>query len=147
MALENMNTEELKACGGKRVCGERSVGVKKYGVKVERGKGTDVWARSMTARCRHQLRKTKEQQIKFEKWANLMENSTDKNVRTVIFDNVKELAAGQMKELCNECSIQIILPVLYSPSLNSVTTDSTWVISHGSGLPSQSWAEAMDSNE
>jgi len=37
------------------------MGVKKYGVKVKRGKGMDVWACSMTARCRHQLRKTKEQ--------------------------------------------------------------------------------------
>jgi len=39
--------------GVKECVGERSMGVKKYGVKVERGKGTDVWACSMTARCRH----------------------------------------------------------------------------------------------
>jgi len=135
MALENTNTEELKVCGGKRVWGERSVGVKKYGVKVERGKGTDVWARSMTARCRHRLRKTKEQQIEFEKWANLMENGTDKNVRTVIFDNAKELVAGRMKELCDERGIRIILSVPYSPSSNSVTTNGTWAMSHGSRLP------------
>jgi len=85
--------------------------------------------------------------IEFGKWVNLMENSTDKNVRTVIFDNAKELVAGQMKELCNECGIRIILSVLYSPSLNSVATNGTWAISHGSGLPSRSWAEAMDSDE
>jgi len=119
------------------------MGVKKYGVKVERGKGTDVWARSMTARCRHRLRKTKEQQIEFEKWANLMENGTDKNVRTVIFDNAKELVAGRMKELCDERGIWIISSVPYSPSSNSVTTNSTWAMSHGSRLPPQFWAEAM----
>jgi len=132
MVLENTNTEELKVCGGKRVWGERSMGVKKYGVKVERGKGTDAWACSMTARCRH---RPKEQQIKFEKWANLMENGTDKNVRMVIFDNVKELVAGQMKELCNKCSIQIILSVPYSPSSNSITTNGIWAMSHSSRLP------------
>ena len=143
MALENTNTEELKVCGGKRVWGERSVGVKKYGVKVERGKGTDVWARSMTARCRHRLRKTKEQQIEFEKWANLMENGTDKNFRTVIFDNAKELVARRMKELCDKCGIWIILSVPYSPSSNSVTTNGTWAMSHGSRLPPRFRAEAM----
>ena len=40
-----------------------------------------------------------------------------------------------MKGLCNECDIQIILLVLYSPSSNSVTTKGTWVMSHGLGLP------------
>jgi len=73
--------------------------------------------------------------IKVGKWVNLMENSTDKNVRMVIFNNVKELVARRMKELCDEHSIQIILSVPYSPSPNSVTTNGTWVISHGSGLP------------
>jgi len=82
--------------------------------------------------------------IEFGKWVNLMENSTDKNVRMVIFDNVKELVAGQMKELCNKHSIQIILLVLYSPSPNSIATKGTQVISHSSGLPLQSWAEAME---
>jgi len=73
--------------------------------------------------------------IEFRKWVNLMENGTDKNIRTVIFNNAKELVAGQMKELCNEHGIWIILLVLYSPSPNSITTNGTWVISHGSGLP------------
>jgi len=64
--------------------------------------------------------------IKFRKWVNLMENSTDKNVRTVIFDNAKELVARRMKELCDKRSIQIISSVLYSPSPNSIATNSTW---------------------
>jgi len=85
--------------------------------------------------------------IEFGKWVNLMENGTDKNVRTVIFDNAKELVAGRMKELCNKRGIRIISSVPYSPSLNSVATNGTWAISHGSGLPSQSWAEAMDGDE
>jgi len=85
--------------------------------------------------------------IKFGKWVNLMENSTDKNIRMVIFDNAKELVAGWMKELCDEHGIRIILSVPYSPSPNSVATNGTWAISHGSGLPSRSWAEAMDGNE
>jgi len=85
--------------------------------------------------------------IKFGKWVNLMENGTDKNVRMVIFNNAKELVAGQMKELCDERGIRIISSVPYSPSPNSVATNSTWAISHGSGLPSRSWAEAMDGDE
>jgi len=82
--------------------------------------------------------------IKFGKWVNLMENGTDKNVRTVIFNNVKELVAGQMKELCDKHGIWIISSVPYSPSLNSIATKGTQVISHGSGLPPQSWAEVME---
>jgi len=58
--------------------------------------------------------------IKFEKWVNLMENSTKKRVRTVMFDNAKEFIARRMKELCNECGIRIILLVPYSPSLNGI---------------------------
>ena len=73
--------------------------------------------------------------IKFGKWVNLMENGTNKNVRTVIFNNAKELVARQMKELCNKCGIQIILSVLYSPPLNSITTNGTWAMLRGSGLP------------
>jgi len=81
--------------------------------------------------------------IEFRKWVNLMENSTDKNIRMVIFDNVKELVAGQMKELCDERSIQIILSVLYSPPPNSIATNGTWAMLHGSRLPLRFWAEAM----
>jgi len=81
--------------------------------------------------------------IEFRKWVNLMENSTNKNVRTMIFDNAKELVAGRMKELCDEHGIQIILSVLYSPSPNSVTTNGTWAMSRGSRLPPRFWAEAM----
>jgi len=81
--------------------------------------------------------------IEFGKWVNLMENGTDKNIRTVIFDNAKELVAGWMKELCDKRGIRIISSVLYSPSPNSVATNGTWAMSHGSGLPPQFWAEAM----
>jgi len=81
--------------------------------------------------------------IEFGKWVNLMENNTDKNIRMVIFNNAKELVAGWMKELCDKHSIWIILPVLYLPSLNSIATNGTWAMSHGSGLPPQFWAEAM----
>jgi len=48
-----------------------------------------------------------------------------------------------MKELCNECGIQIISSVPYSPPLNGVTTKDTWAMLRGSGLPPQFWAEAM----
>jgi len=41
-----------------------------------------------------------------------MENGTDKNVRTVIFDNAKELVAKQMKELCDECVDHLVGTIL-----------------------------------
>jgi len=81
--------------------------------------------------------------IEFGKWVNLMENGTNKNVRTVIFNNAKELVARWMKELCDEHGIQIILSVLYSPSPNSIATNSTWAMSRSSGLPPRFWAEVM----
>jgi len=51
--------------------------------------------------------------------------------------------SGWMKGLCNEHNIRIILSAPYSPSPNSVATNSTWEMSHSSGLPLQSWAEVM----
>ena len=33
--------------------------------------------------------------IEFGKWVNLMENSTDEKVRTVMFDNAKELVVDR----------------------------------------------------
>jgi len=64
-------------------------------------------------------------------------------VRTVMFDNVKELVAGRMKELCNKRDIWIISSVPYSPSSKGVTTNGTWAMLHGSGLPPRFWAKAM----
>ena len=66
------------------------------------------------------LRAKSDAPAEFEKWVKLMENGTDKNVRTVMFDNAKELVAGRMKELCDERGIRIITPVPYSPSSNGV---------------------------
>jgi len=48
-----------------------------------------------------------------------------------------------MKGLCNKRDIRIILSVPYSPSPNSVTTNGTWAMSCGLGLPPRSWAEVM----
>jgi len=48
-----------------------------------------------------------------------------------------------MKELCDECGIQIILSVLYSPSSNGVATKDTWAMLRSSGLPPRFWAEVM----
>jgi len=48
-----------------------------------------------------------------------------------------------MKELCDECGIQIILSVLYSPSSNGIATKDTWAMLCSSGLPPQFWAEVM----
>ena len=58
--------------------------------------------------------------VEFEKWARLMENGTDKNDRTVMFDNARKLAARRMKAFCDERGIRTITSVPYSPSSNGV---------------------------
>jgi len=57
----------------------------------------------------------------FKKLVKLMENGTDENVRTVIFDNMKELVAGQMKELCDEHNIRVIITHLHRMALQELT--------------------------
>jgi len=72
-----------------------------------------------------------------EKWVNLMENRANKKVRTVMFDNAKELVAGRMRELRDErCNT-------YSPSSNGVATNGTRVMLQDSGLPPRFWAGAI----
>ena len=66
------------------------------------------------------LRAKSDAPVKFEKWVKMMENGTDKSVRTVMFDNAKELTAGRMREFCDKHSIRIITSVPYSPSSNGV---------------------------
>jgi len=86
----------------------------------------------------------------FEKWVMLMETSTGKKVKMVMFDNVRELIAGRMKEFCDGCGMKIILSVPYSPSSNGVAehlvgvaTSGTCTMLHNVNLPPHFWAEAM----
>jgi hypothetical protein len=58
----------------------------------------------------------------FEKLVKLMENGTNENVRTVTFDNMKELVAGQMKELCDEHNIRVITTHLHRMALQKLTS-------------------------
>ena len=53
------------------------------------------------------LRAKSDAPIEFKKWVNLMENGTDKWVKTIMFDNAKELTAGGMKEMCDERGISV----------------------------------------
>ena len=96
------------------------------------------------------LRAKSDAPIEFKKWVNLMENGTDKRVKTVMFDNAKELTAGGMKEMCDERGIHIITSVPFSPSSNGVAerlvgvaTSATRAMLRDSGLPFRFWAEAM----
>jgi hypothetical protein len=96
------------------------------------------------------LRAKSDAPVEFEKWVDLMQNGSGKNVRTVMFDNAKELVAGKMKELCEQHGIQIISSVPCSPSLNGIAehlvgiaTSRTHTMLQDSGLPPWFWAEAM----
>jgi len=93
------------------------------------------------------LRAKSDAPIEIEKWFDLLQSRAGKNVRTVMFDNAKELVAGRTKELCDERGIRIISSVPYSPSSNgvaerlvAVTTSGTCAMLRDSGLPPRFWA-------
>ena len=97
------------------------------------------------------LRAKSDAPTEFETWVNLVENASQKKIRTVMFDNAKELVAGKMREFCNGHGIRIISSVPYSPSSNGiaerlvgVATDGTRTMLRDSGLPPRFWAEAMN---
>ena len=88
--------------------------------------------------------------VAFERWANMMTNGTNMTIKTVMFDNARELIAGKMRELCNARGIRIISSVPYSPSSNGVAERLIGVATRGiramlldAKLPPRFWAEAM----
>ena len=97
------------------------------------------------------LRVKSDAPTEFETWVNQVENATEMRIRTVMFNNAKELVAGGMKEFCNGHGIRIISSVPYSPSSNGiaerlvgVATDGTRAMLRDSALPARFWAEAMN---
>jgi hypothetical protein len=96
------------------------------------------------------LRAKSDAPVEFEKWAKKVENDCGRNLRTVLFDNARELVAGKMKALCDARGTRIISTVPYSPSSNGVaerlvgvTSEGTRAMMHDSGLPPRFWAEAV----
>src|SRR5258708_40334184 len=84
-------------------------------------------------------------------WKKLVESASGMKVRTVMFDNAKQLVEGKMKEFCNGHGIHIISSVPYSPSSNGiaeqlvgVATDGTCTMLRDSSLPPCFWAEVMN---
>ena len=51
-----------------------------------------------------QLLRVVQSPTEFEIWLNLLQNGTRRNLRTVMFNNVKKGIAWRMKEMCNEKS-------------------------------------------
>ena len=75
----------------------------------------------------------------------MMQNGTGRGVRTVVFDNAKELVAGRTGEARDS---DYLVP--YSPSSNGVakrlvgvTTNGTRAMLRDSNLPPRFWAKAM----
>ena len=96
------------------------------------------------------LKEKSDAPIAFELWANRITNGTDKTIKTVMFDNAKELVAGRMKQFCDSRGIKIISSVPYSPSSNGVAERLVGVATRGiramlydAKLPPRFWAEAM----
>jgi hypothetical protein len=54
------------------------------------------------------LRAKSDAPVEFEKWAKKVENDRGRNLRTVLFDNARELVAGKMKALCDARGTRII---------------------------------------
>ena len=118
-----------------------SVSKKKYGFVLMDDYSRASWVLPLRAKS--------DAPTEFAKWANLVENGTDKTIKTVLFDNAKELTAGGMKEMCDGRGIRIISTVPYSPSSNGVaerlvgvTTAGVRAMLRDSGLPGRFWAEA-----
>ena len=72
-----------------------------------------------------------------------------KRIKTVMFDQAKELTMGRMKELCDRRGIRIITSVPYSPASNgvvermvSVMMNAVRAMLNDAGLPPGFWAEA-----
>lgn len=71
-----------------------SVSRKKYGMVLMDNYSRASWVLFLRAKSNTP--------IEFEKWVNLMEKGMGWNVRTVMFNNAGELAAGRMRELCDK---------------------------------------------
>jgi hypothetical protein len=54
------------------------------------------------------LRAKSDAPVEFEKWVRRMQNGTGRTIKTVMFDNARELVAGRMREFCDERGIRIV---------------------------------------
>jgi len=46
------------------------------------------------------LRAKSDAPVEFEKWATMMQDGTERRIKSVMFDNAKELVAGGTSECC-----------------------------------------------
>ena len=85
----------------------------------------------------------------FKELKALIENHTEKKIKTFRSDNGREFTSNEFKNLCKESGIKRELSTPYNPQQNGVAerknrtiTEATKAILHDQDLPMHIWAEA-----
>jgi transposase InsO family protein len=78
------------------------------------------------------------------------ENKSGRKMREVMTDNMRELAMGEVREVCERDGIKLHMTVPYHPVSNGVAEQTIGVLTgavramlHDSGLPDSLWAETF----
>ena len=87
--------------------------------------------------------------IKFKEFKPLIENHTEKKIKTFRLDNGKEFTSNEFKELCKDSGIKRDLSTPYNPQQNGIAKrknrtimEAARAMLHDQDLPMQLWAEA-----
>ena len=86
---------------------------------------------------------------KFKEFKSLIENHTEKKIKTFRSDNGGEFTSNEFKELCRDSGIKMELTTPYNPQQNGVVEIKNRTIMevaramlHDQDLPMHLWAEA-----
>ena len=85
----------------------------------------------------------------FSKFNALIENHTEKKIKTIRLDNGREFTSNEFKELCKESRIKRELSTPYNPQHNGIAEwknrtimESARAMLHDQDLPMHLWAKA-----
>ena len=86
---------------------------------------------------------------KFKEFKALIENHTEKKIKTFWSDNGGELTSNELKELCKDSGIKRELSTPYNPQQNGIVErknrtimEAARVMLHDQDLPMHLWTEA-----
>ena len=86
---------------------------------------------------------------KFKEFKALIENDTEKNIKTFLSENGGEFTSNEFKELCKDSGIKRDLSTPYNPQRNGIAErknrtiiEATRAMLHDQDIPMHLWAEA-----